>query len=348
MEIIQHSKAVEIHMRPNSAKMARMGQGLDLDVIHNKEKIGSAYTKNGAILRGLSKVEERTYLPRILGISEKDVLFEKYAEDYWLNISVAIPPHNREGKGGGLKLEVGFEYDSQAAAKKGQKEADKEAIKFENWKNGLIGKTPNGVRRFKEDFSTRQEVGKPINITEYILYRYCLVYSVIALDIKYLDNSAKIRFYILDSSATLKADHAKLIAKKNATIAFSELLGDRDKVGFVIDVMKKEINNVQQINKKEYTLNTNDEKDILLDAIVSAYPNQFLSVVNDDNLVLKSFVEQCVNYDILRRIPNTDTIYYGDNTKVGNSVNEAVMFLKEEQNLETKQQINARLTTAKK
>tara|TARA_R100000655_G_scaffold2992_6_gene11250 strand:- start:11024 stop:12070 length:1047 start_codon:yes stop_codon:yes gene_type:complete len=348
MKVIQHSKTVEIHLRPNSAKMARIGQGIDLEVIHNKEKIGSAYTKNGAILRGLNKIEERMFLPRILGISEKDVLFEKYVEDYWLNINVTVPSHNREGKGGGLKLQVGFEYDNQADAKKGQKEADKEAIRFEKWKTGLIGKTPNGIRRFKEDFSIRQEVGKPINVNEYILYRYCLVYSVVALDIKYIDNSAKIRFYILDSSASLKADHAKLMAKKNATLAFSELLGDRDKVGFVIDVMKKEISGVQQMNKKEYSVNTDDEKDILLDAIVSAYPNKFLSVVNDDNLVLKSFVEQCVNFDILRRIPNTDTIYYGDNTKIGNSVNEAVMFLKEEQNLETRQQIKARLTTAKK
>ncbi len=347
MKIIQHSKTVEIHLRPNSAKIARMGQGLELEVIHNKEKIGSAFTKNGSILRGLNKLEERQYLPRILGISEKDVSFEKHAENFWLNLGVSIPAHNREGKGGGLKLEVGFEYDTQADAKKGQKEAEKEMQRYEKWQAGLIGKLPGGVRRFKEDFSIRQETGRPINLNDYILYRYCLVYSIVALDIKYIDNSAKIRFYILDSSASLKLDHAKLIAKKDATIAFAELLGDRDRVGFVLDVMKKEIANVQRSQKKEFKVATNDEKDILLDAVVTAFPTKFLEVVKDDNLVIKAFVEQCVNFDILRRIPHTDTLYYGDNVKIGNSINEAVMFLKDEKNLEIRQQIKARLTSAK-
>lgn len=347
MKIIQHSKTVEIHLRPNAAKIARMGQGLELDVIHNKEKIGSAYTKNGAILRGLGKHEEKMYLPRILGVSENDVSFEKKIEEFWLNISVSVPAHNREGKGGGLKLEVGFEYDTQADAKKGQKEAEKEMQRYENWKTGLEGKLPSTIRRFKEDFSIRQECGRPINVNDYILYRYCLVYSVVALDIKYLDNSAKIRFYIVDASANVKLSHAKLIAKKDATIAFAELLGDRDRVGFVLDVMKKEIQKVQQTLKREFLSVTEDEKDILLDAVVTAYPVKFLSVVKDTNLVMKAFVEQCVNFDVLRRIPHTDTLYYGDNTKIGNSVDEAVMFLKDEKNLETRQQIKARLTTAK-
>jgi len=347
MKIIQHSKEVEIHLRPNSAKIARMGQGLELEVIHNKEKIGSAYTKNGSILRGLNKLEERVFLPRILGISDKDVTFEKHAEEYWLNISVAIPAHNKEGKGGGLKLEVGFEYDTQADAKRGQKESDKEMQRYEKWQASLVGKMPGGTRRFKEDFSIRQEAGRPIDLNDYILYRYCLAYSIVALDIKYIDNSAKIRFYILDSSASLKLDHAKLIAKKDATIAFAELLGDRDRVGFVLAVMKKEITNVERMQKREFKVTTNDEKDILLDAVVSAYPTKFLAVVKDDNLVIEALVEQCVNYDVLRRIPHTDTIFYGDNVKIGNNINEAVMFLKDEKNLESRQQIKARLTAAK-
>ena len=118
-------------------------------------------------------------------------------------------------------------------------------------------------------------------------------------------------------------------------------------ISLFLRVMKKEITNVQRTQKKEFKVTTNDEKDILLDAIVSAYPTKFLAVVKDDNLVIKAFVEQCVNYDVLRRIPHTDTIYYGDNVKIGNSVNEAVMFLKDEKNLESRQQIKARLTAAK-
>jgi hypothetical protein len=346
MKIIQHNKTVEVHLRPNSAKMARMGQNIDLEVLFNKEKIGSAYTRNGSILRGLNKLEEKMYLPRILGISENDVTFEKHVEEFWLNINVTVPANNREGKGGGLKLEVGFEYDSQADAKKGQEEAQKEAHRFEQWKES-VDKGKGVVRRFREDFTIRQEVGRPINVHDYILYRYCLVYSVVALDVKYIDNSAKIRFYIVDASANLKINHSKLLVKKDATLAFAELLGDRDRVGFVLDVMKKQINAVQTANKREYKVTTEDEKDILLDAVVTAHPSKFLEVVKDENLVIKAFVEQCVNYDILRRIPHTDTIYYGDNTKIGNNLNEAVMFLKDEKNLETRQQIKARLTTAK-
>ena len=73
MRITQDKKVVYIHLKTNVAKLARMVGNIELEVIHNKEKIGSVYKSNGSILRGLNKHEEKLYLPRILGISKEDV-----------------------------------------------------------------------------------------------------------------------------------------------------------------------------------------------------------------------------------------------------------------------------------
>jgi len=348
MRIIQDKKVVYIHLKTNVAKLARMVGNIELEVIHNKEKIGSVYKSNGSILRGLNKHEEKLYLPRILGISKDDVNFEKKAEEYWLDLSVAIPANDKNGKGGGLRLEVGFEYESEKDAQEGRDEATKEAKRYKRWEESIIGKTNLKTRRFEEDFSVRQTVGTPMNINNYIFYRYCLAFSQVALDIKYIHRSAKIKYYIVDAGVTIKADHRMAMAKKDATLKYAELIGDRERVKFVIAIMHKEIENLRKSENKDFPAKTNDEQDLLLFEIINKYPVQFTLVVDDKKLAKKAMVEQCINYDVLRRIPHTDTIYYGDNVKIGSNIDEAIMFLEDEKNLEVKQQISARLQAFKK
>ena len=348
MRIIQDKKVVYIHLKANAAKLARMVGIIELEVVHNKEKIGSVYKSNGSILRGLNKIEEKMYLPRILGISEIDVNFEKKAEEFWLDLSVNIPANDKNGKGGGKRLEVGFEYENEKDAEEGRAEAKKEALRYKRWEESIIGRINLKTRRFVEDFSIRQTVGIPMNINDYIFYRYCLAFSHVALDIKYINKSAKIRFYIVDAKVTVKADHRAAMAKKDATLKYALLLGDRDRVKFVISIMYKEIDKLRQTDNKDYPTKTNEEQDLVLFALVNKYPVQFSLVVDDEKLAKKALIEQCINYDVLRRIPHTDTIYFGDNVKIGSSIDEAVMFIEDEKNLEIRQQISSRLQAFKK
>lgn len=348
MRVIEDSKVVRIHIKPNQAKIARMGTGTDIDSIWHKEKIGSAFAPGGAVLRGLDKEEEKLYLGRLLGVSPNDNSWETATRDYWANIGVIVPPANKEGAGGGVTLEVGFRYNNEKDAEIGRKEAEKEAERYEAWSNSSVNKLASNIRRFKESFSERQRVGEPININDYILYRYVLVNPCVALDVKYIDMSAKIRFYIHDNKVSVRADHAKMLARREASILLTEMLGDRDRVQCILDVMHKELQLVREKSNKDYFVTTDTERDLALDAIATAYPLDFSVYAKDSKLVLKATIERCIKYDVLRRLPHTNTVYFGDNQLLGNSIDEVVEFLENTQNAEINKQIKARLIEYKK
>jgi hypothetical protein len=68
-------------------------------------KIGSQWKKGTRdIIRGLSVAEERKYLPKILGVSDKSEKWEERTLEHWANYSVQIP--NNES---GIELETGFQ-----------------------------------------------------------------------------------------------------------------------------------------------------------------------------------------------------------------------------------------------
>lgn len=347
MKTFEDKKTVEIHIRPNSTRMSRLGSGSDSDILYNKEKVGAAYARGGDVLRGLNKEEEKLYLSRIIGISTTDVNWESAVHDYWSNIGVVIPAPNKEGKGGGLKLEVGFSYPSEKAAEQGRAEASSEAERFTKWLEGTAKVAEGSIRRFQESFTIRQKVGEPINVSDYIFYRFCLVRTNIALDVKLIDNSAKIRFYLHDGGVSVKAEHDKMLSKRKATVLFANMIDDRDRIKAILAVMTKEVQQVCMERGYDINMKNATEEDLILDAIITLYPNAFVTIAEDANLMVKAMIEKCINAGILRRMPHSDVIYFGDNTLLGNSIDEVVVFLAQEKNAEVKRQINARIKDSK-
>src|SRR6266403_4273174 len=134
-------------------------------------KVGASI-KNNDVCRGLSFDEEETYLPMLIGVQPKNDNWQKVTTDYWNNISKLIPKD-------GIELEVGFNYKDKES-KDGQpatKEVDN-AFKGESAK--------------EED---KWQFGFPINVVDYVLWRYCLVYSHVANKKEVTSKSHNIRFY---------------------------------------------------------------------------------------------------------------------------------------------------------
>lgn len=351
MTDIVDSKKVKVHFKISQPDLMRLGTGLEMEVIHNKVFIGSAYNKSGAILRGLSKSEEKQYLPSVLGLSPKENGWEKATRDYWANIRKAVPPaqKNEKGKlvGGGLELEVGFYYESEEEAEKGRAEAKAQLVKYKNWEQASQGKLHSSIRRFKEDFTVRQTVGTPINVEDYIIYRYCLAYSAVALSPKFLNMSPKIRFYIEDSRAEMETQKAAMKLRVEANKEFALMLADEQKVKAIIRVFNRELEQMRINDSKSYPVQTFDEQIMALERISIVYPSSFVKTAKDPNLKLKATVETCILKGVLNRLANTETIMFGDNVTLGHSLQKAIIFLNDEKNIAIRNQIVAQLKTSK-
>jgi hypothetical protein len=229
-------------------------------------KIGASLNNNGP-LRGLSLAEELIYLPPILGISASSEKFTEAARRYWNNISVNIPEDE------GLKLETGWEWGTKADMDVESKLPLSERIK-----------------------------GRPINIADYILYRYALVYGRVANSFEERFATPKIRFYLHTKELEVKAAKQKIDVKNKAKAAYLEILGDRNTIKYILRVDDLSLN-LDDLD--------NDDMDILLDELVEKNPTSFLKLCKDPDLDTKALLHEALRNNLLDRMPNSETVMMG-------------------------------------
>ncbi len=269
------------------------------DKVDSKMKIGSSF-KNQAVLRGLTHAEEIKFLPNIIGISAKSDKWEKMTQDYWANISKTVPKDQV-----GLELEIGFDYADKESKQKGQ----------------------------KATIEDRHEHGRPIRLNDYILYRYCLLYRRVANSQEDMYKSPHIWFYIHTKEKQLSMEHEKFQNEDKALQQYFKLLTNRDKVLDVLTVFAQESSKLDDklVPHNVETLEDR-EQDILLRKCATKYPSKFYDYATDEGIAMRSFIEKCIIKGKLRRVPNTDTIIYGDNTTIGNTMDDCIAFLKNPKN----------------
>lgn len=316
---------------------ARLGENATRDMLDNHRRIGSALKGKGP-LRGLAFYEEEKLLPNIIGKNPKSSDWEKETEDYWKNISIEVPVGDIDGRNGGLELEVGFEYRNAEGRTKGEKEAEDEYAKFYDALER--GET------YEMIFEQRHANGRPINIEDFIAWRYMLVNRRIANREEDKNNSRNIWFYMRTKEASSKVQHAKLQTRKKAYGEFVKLSSNRKRVPDVLLLLQREVRMLGEKHKKDYDTNLELDQDILLEALATDYPSRLIEVVGDKNMIEKAFIERCIVQNVLRRIPNTETILYA-NTTLGYNMTEAVVFLRKPEHKGILQELEAKLTAFK-
>lgn len=275
-------------------------------------KIGSAFSpRSQDVLRGLTPEEEERFLPRLIGTNTKSEHWDKATKEYWAGLSVSIPEGN--GENDGLKLNISFKYDS-----KEQEEYNKTCT----YQSGL-------------------KQGTPVNISDYILYRYCLVYNRVANTFEDINNSPKIEFYLFskEEEISLKSNVFKTV--KEANQLFYRQMSDRQWVDWVLRIFIASDKNTKIYSKDLDTI-SEEEKDIILGKYVQDQPSKFMEIANDKSLEIKAFIELCVASNKLTRIPNTETIVMGE-TPIGSTIGEAVIFLTNPKNANTYNTLKAQL-----
>jgi hypothetical protein len=336
--MITVSKKVFVkHRRPDN--IHRVGEGEFSSLIH-KNKIGSSF-KGSTLNRGLTHAEENIFMPELVGMPADAPMFRKACDDYWKDICVIVPaPTSVDDTKAALELEIGFHYPNKEAAKLGEEESDSELIKHY--------KALEENRIHTMDFSVRVKLGRPINLPDWILYRYCLVYSDVAKTESQVNMSNRIRFYMTSPELENKGKAASLAQRKLAMAAYLEVLADEQKAENLYYALDAERKILATVHNQHYDNNVQSDIELCLEKIANMMPERFLVFAKDTSIQMRAFVVRCLENNYLRRIPNTDRIVHGDNTILGNSVSEAVSFLTDEKNLPIKQELDAKMEFFKK
>jgi len=318
MSTFKHISTVELSIRRKNS----IGLPGDDPTLHNL-KIGSALkAKSNTPLRGLEYEEEVKYLPEVVGYAPSDNDWRKVTSEYWNNISVSIPADGmtiEKLQGKILTFKIAFEHASD-------KQAFESVFNFEE-KAKIIKKL---------DLDKKCDLVD--GISDYILFRYCLVYSKVANNVEDVNRSPKIQFYLYSKQNEVKTNHQALKARVRAGNKFAEILMKESIIDSVLLLFDQDISVFEDLA----------EKHLVLEGLIKNSPEKFLAYVEDTQLEVKAKIKRAVDLRIIHNPDNTDSYYYGDNNDValGNTLLDAVLFWTNEKNAKVIQVIESRLKTS--
>jgi len=291
------------------------------------------------------KDEMECLMPTIIGLSPNSPLWDTKIREYFDNMSVMVTE-------AGKILEVGFMYQDAAEETKHEKARTALYTKYRK----EVDANPSTINdvyqkhaesfinletdKFKKEKDSNRWVNTPINNSDYILWRYCLIYGKVANIQSLVKKSGKIELYIEDLEETKRNNKSIFKTTMEARKLMVEKLGDRDFINNLLFAVSEN----PKYHEAAYSSDDTD-KDMAINLMTDVEPTKFIQLSNDKNLIDKAFIQRCINAGILRRIVNTEVIVDEEDTRVGNTLTEAIFFIKNEKNIAKVSAYKARLKT---
>ena len=290
-----------------------------------RDYIGSSI--NSSMTLASNKVEIETYFPNILGIAPNHPNFITRVKEYLNNIQI---PVDELGK----TFDTTFIYNTKAeyleilrkenaiedefnAVSKNNLRLLKEALKTKIYKLNLLE-------------SSKCTLGRPANVTDYLMYRHCLLYNDIAKDISLINSDPNIRFYFKDDKKEKdKLKKLRLEANK-AKQNFVACIGDNT----IFDAVYIQYCIVKGRPIVSSLMEDDLVKEQNLDKFSTEDPVKFNKIFNDKDVRLKGTIEQLVARGELIRLPHNQNITTSDGRYLGANINEVVAWFKSSENTE--------------
>lgn len=171
--------------------------------------------------------------------------------------------------------------------------------------------------------------GYPLSVIDYIKYKFVLAHPHVAAEENLLNGNKKLRYYISDGRKELQEAKQDLVIRKNAYKEFIKLSDNEERMNMVL--------HVYGYNPAKLT---NDEKELTLEELQEDDPQYFIDICTDKNLEMTALINQALSLEALRRVGNS--ILDGDIT-LGDSMEEAVLFLKDKKNSNVLTAVKAKL-----
>ncbi|AXH74490.1 MAG: hypothetical protein KNU04_gp18 [crAssphage sp. isolate ctbg_1] len=313
-------RSVTIALVRNYSKYREANRG---GLVKRVDYIGSCITSSRVLAS--NKAEVDSYFPQLIGISPNDPDYLRRVKIYLGNIQVKV---DELGKSFDTSFRYNHYRDYLEIAKK--EEAIENRYKSANRQNykELCEALKRKIADINELESTKYRYGSPVNIEDYIIYRHCLLYNDIAKDIAMVNSDKNIRFYFKDDKK--EADKLrKFRAEINkAKINYVSCMAD-EKLFEAIYIQYLVLNN-RPITSS--LLEDDITKQINLDKFSQSEPVKFNKFFKDENIKLKSMIEQLIARGIIVRSLYNQNITTADGTLIGANIQDAVVWFKNPEN----------------
>mgnify|MGYP003120747786 CR=1 FL=1 len=165
----------------------------------------------------------------------------------------------------------------------------------------------------------KDENDNPLNIMDYIKYRFAIAHPYVALTEKEMQEDVRKRFYIQDLSREDKDKNNEIQFKKDADKEFIKLSTSEKNMARVLRLMTN--SNPDRM--------TSDQIENALYEIKDKTPKKFLRIATDKNLELKAEIDEMITAGVLRKIGNQ--VIFIDEV-LGDTMDDTVIHLKDKKN----------------
>lgn len=305
----------------NNYSLYRKANDKTLD--KRRDYIGSSIRSSQVLSSNRKEVE--AYFPQLLGISSNNENFVTRLKQYLNNIQVRVDEL-------GVKFDCSFRFYHKRDYIKFAIEYDKIEEKYRNADKSTLKGLKDALNIKINDLnlleSTLYQYGSPINLTEYILYRHCLLYRDIAKDQAIINSDPNIRFYlkddVKDKERQIKLRNSINEAKRN----YISIISD-DSVFDAVYIQYCVLSGLPIISS---LLKERIERETELDKFSTTEPVKFNNIVNDKNVHIKSLIEQLIARGELVRSKFNQNITTQDGEFVGANMKEAIAWVKNPKN----------------
>lgn len=288
-----------------------------------RDYIGSSIRSSQVLASNRAEVE--AYFPQLLGISVNNENFVTRLKQYLNNIQV---PVNELG----VTFDCSFifnhkrdyfafkarEEEIEMAYKKANKQSTKDL-------RAALGIKINDLNNLE---SEQYAVGSPVNITDYILYRHCLLYRDIAKDTALINCDPFIRFYLKDDAKDKERQQKLRQEINNAKRNYIEVIGD-DEMFDAVYIQYCVVTGLPIVNS---LLSERMDKESQLDKFSTSEPVKFNSIVKDRDLRIKSLIELLIARGEFVRSQFNQNITTQDGEFIGANMKEAIAWAKNPEN----------------
>lgn len=330
---MSHRVNKEVTLRPVTSSSAFVKSNLK-NIDDFNRRVGTSISSINIMLNYTKEIN--ALMPNLLGVSANSMEFKKEVSNYWNNISVVVPEV-------GKKLEIGFIYKDEKTAKDYENRQSAVYSEYIKVREENVDLEPDAYKTFIEKFidieSSKFDVegNTPINASDYLLWRYCLIHGRVANLQIHTKRSKKIDVYIDDEAEVKRSKQAAYKVSAKARKLVYDNIGKRDTIQNILYIM-----NSPAADSKDTV-----EQDMAFDELATTDPIKFIQLIEDKKLNTKAFIERCITKGLLRRLPNTNVIVNAENDIVGNSIDDAIVYVESEKNKVIVDTLSAQLKNLK-
>lgn len=295
----------------------------DKAIANRRDYIGSSI--NSSTVLSSNKVEVETYFPALLGEAPNSPTFITRVKQYLNNIQIPVDEigktfdttfiyNTKRDYLKVLKKEEAIE-DKYNAVPKNNLKLLKEALKEKIYELNLLE-------------SSKCKLGRPMNVTDYLMYRHCLLYNDVAKDMALINSDANIRFYFKDDKKEKEKLRKLRLEANKAKQNFVACIADNTlfEAMYIQYCVTKGLPVISALAEDDFIKEQN------LDKFSTEDPVKFNKIFKNSDIKLMGTIEKLIARGELIRLPHNQNIMTSEGQYLGANMSEVIAWFKNPDN----------------